>query len=274
MNEAWEGYIPANWFDRNKPENFGRPTTFNLHTYMQVIEQLIDADEVKLALHMLDNPPGWYRDNKPKELVEMRDRLLKQTFDVYAYNESEAHTFTKQELADTIKTDQAYPRADILAAEIKKLNQLVKIPWIYELAPGSGWMAIGLQEQGHRFDYYGKTLNMDSFRQLKGFIDHWRDTPDKDQPTMFVCYELLEHLWNEQDIEHTYKRTGIEFDQIFLSTPRYCYAGGMPGWKDKAIGHLRTWTPKEFQQYAMKTWPGYAWTFHENHTMVMVGKKS
>src|SRR5436189_69462 len=86
-----------------------------------------------------------------------------------------------------------------LLEEIKKLNQEIAIPWIYELAPGSGWLPVGLEKNGHRFDYFGKTLSQKQQAHLEQIIGHWHINPEPDQPKFFVCYELLEHLWRPED---------------------------------------------------------------------------
>jgi hypothetical protein len=102
----------------------------------------------------------------------------------------------------------------------------------------------------------------------------WADEPKADQPKILVCTEALEHAWDEGDIVRAAYKMDQEWDQIFLSTPLGCLGGGLPNWKTRPLGHVRGWTPSEFSEWAMKAWPGYKWTLHKSHSMVLHGKKA
>ncbi len=94
------------------------------------------------------------------------------------------------------------------------------------------------------------------------------------QTKILVCFEALEHMWNPHDLEQAAKKIGVEFDQIYLSTPKYTLFGGLPDWKTRRIGHVRTWTPKEFMEFASNAFKGYSWTYFDSHSMVLKGTKS
>lgn len=254
------------------PSWIGKPRYFNMDTHIANIEQMINADEIDIALYMIDHPPSYYREFPDARLVELKRRLYQQLFDANAYIDCEVPC-SIEELEKTIDTDVCYPRADLLAAEIKKLNQNIEIPFVYELAPGSGWLPIGLNKMGHRFDYYGQTLSQKMSDFLKLHIPYWTDKPKPAQKTIFVCYELLEHLKHPDDIAHSFYRTNIDFDMVCLSTPWNCWSGGMNNWQNRQLGHLRGWTSDDFLAFANRSFQNYTWKLHKHHTLVLVGHK-
>jgi hypothetical protein len=59
---------------------------------------------------------------------------------------------------------------------------------------------------------------------------------------------------------------------VFLSTPKFTWAGGMNNWQERQLGHLRTWTPKEFLDFAQKSFKNFTWIGDfDNHTLVLKG---
>lgn len=252
--------------------NLGKPIYWKPEIHLKAIEQMVCADEITIALEMFDKIPGYYRDHYPNEFKTLKDKIMQCTFDNYAYIECET-PLDLNILSDTIALPQAYPRADVLAEQIRLLNEQGQSPWIYEMAFGSGWLPAGLQKRNYLFDYYGKSMNLDMIRYLEKNIKTWKEKPHKNQKTFFVCYELLEHLKDPTEIKQTLLRSKIDFDMIFLSTPRYTHNGGHESLTDQALGHLRTYTPKEFIKFAQDNFSNYELTFIDHETMVILGKK-
>jgi len=108
---------------------------------------------------------------------------------------------------------------------------------------------------------------------IKNNFTQWQDKPNENQVTIFAGLEIIEHLQDEQELKHTMIREGVEFDQIYISTPKYTWAGGLDSWEDNYLGHLRTYTPKEFIKYFYESFPGYQPTYYEHHCMLICGRK-
>lgn len=235
---------------------------------------MILADEVEKALHLINNPPAYYKDHENQPLKEIKTKLLKQVFDTKAYIDCE-RPIPKDRILSDISGALKYPRFDIIADEIKKLNYHGKVPWIYEYAPGTAWEAVNFERMGLKFKYKAHTLSQvmeHNFRE-NYFKDIWQEKPDDGQPTIFIACEIIEHLHDHREIEHVLLRTGVTFDQIFISTPKYTWAGGLDSWEDNFLGHLRTYTPTEFMRICMQMFPNYQATYYEFHCMLYSGKR-
>lgn len=249
----------------------GKPSNFDVSLHIKAIEQMILTDEVTIALEMMDKLPGYYRDNKPKEIIELKTNLLKQLFDTKAYIDCEG-IVDKKKLTAGVAEELWFPRGQVLFDEIKKYNEQGKTPFVYELAPGTAWIMANIEHQGLKFNYRACDLNGFVETHLKESYSY-KEKPDQDQPSIFVAHELLEHLSNPQDIYHHMVRSGIEFDQVHISTPKYTFAGGLNSWRDNYLGHLRTWTPSEFVRYFSENFIGYQITLFQHHCMSIVGRK-
>jgi hypothetical protein len=103
--------------------------------------------------------------------------------------------------------------------------------------------------------------------------EHWSSKPEPKQRKVFICFEMLEHLARPEEIFHHYVKAGGDFDTILLSTPMYTYGGGMPNWYECDLGHLRTYTPREFLDYAKKHWPFHKWELQTGPVMCLIGEK-
>jgi hypothetical protein len=258
-------------FDITQRENWGKPYWWDLDIHIANIEQFIEADELQMALLMMEMVPGWYRDNYPIELDKLKTKLLSKCEDMFSYSSSVDETYqTKEEIIDLFTSDHTYPRADIIFSEITTTNCN---PWIFEISPGCGWLPIGMENKGLTFNYFAKNLNYKAIERIKKTIQCWSDVPAKEQLKWLVCFECLEHCWDPQDIERAARKMNMTWDKIFLSTPMYTLGGGLKGWKDRDLGHVRTWTPKEFLIWADKTFPGYSWIQKMHHSVVLMGTR-
>lgn len=264
-------------FDLTDLKNVGRPFFWDPKLHEQAVIQMIRADEIQIALKMLDEVPGWYRDNYPQEFKEIRDRVYRQCYDQFDYSsDHDEANFTREQVTEQCLSGYTYPRADILFEEIKRLNSQGSTPWIFEISPSHGWLPVGFSDRGLKFNFFGKNLNQAALDKLKSWLPFgvWDEKPNGGQIKILVCYEALEHMWNPHDLEQSAKKIGVEFDQIYLSTPKYTLFGGLPDWDTRRLGHVRTWTPSEFVNFASKSFPGYSWEFFDHHSMVIRGKKS
>jgi hypothetical protein len=262
-------------FDPTDPKNLGRPLHFDLSVYAEAIIGMIRADEIQLAMHMLDNPPAYYREHYPPELEAIRATLYRNAYDQieYATDDDEFDMANHPTVAvEQWLGNYCYPRGALITAEVVTLNSQGKSPWILDVGCSHGNLPLGLMHLQAGFTYCGKAMNYRAMKTLKDRLgDVWRDSPDPDQPTMLVCTEVIEHCFNPQDVVHTSHKAGVRFNQIVLSVPLGCLYGGLKDWDSRRIGHVRGWTPDEFLAFANKGWPGYQWTIYRHHSMVIHG---
>ncbi len=262
-------------FDPQDIRNLGRPLYFRLDKYIETIEMFIRSDEIQTALWLLDNPPGWHRDNYPPELTEIRNKLYQNTYDQVEYATDNEEAECTREFGEA-QWDNGYmfPRAGIISKIVKEYNDALKVPWIFDLGCSHGNLPLGLLKSGHKFHYRGAGMNHRIIEKVKGWVgDSWRDKPDDGRNTILYCTEVLEHCFSPEEIVHSAYKVGVEFDLILLSVPKYTLGGGLPDWSTRRLGHVRTWTPNEFITFANKHWPGYKWSFHDAFSMVIVGVK-
>lgn len=259
-------------FDVNDPKNMGRPLSFDLDTHVQSIVQMIQADEIQIALKMCDDIPGWYRDNYPKELTDIKNTIYRQTYDQIEYATDDEEAECTREFGEAQwENGYMYPRAEIITS---LLSSIPETPWIFDLGCSHGNLPLGLMKSKQAMNYYGVGMNYRIQNKVKEWVGlDWCDRPKAGQPTILYCTEVIEHCFNPHDIVHTAKKTGVDFDYILLSVPYGTLGGGLPNWEDRRLGHVRTWTGKEFSTFADQAFPGYAWTLYQAHSMVIVGKK-
>ena len=266
-------------FDLNDPNNCGRPLFWNLSNHVIAIEQMICADEIQIALKMCDEIPGFYRDNYPPELTEIKNTLYKQLYDNFDYSSDFAEAnFTKDEVIAQCFSNYTYPRADILANDIKAHHRddtEYIVPWLFEISPSHGWLPVGFDHHDLHFQFCGKNLNQPALAKIKEWLRPgvWTDEPFPGQEKWLVNFESIEHMMNPHDLEQSSKKMGYEWDRIYLSTPKYTLGSGLSDWKTRRLGHVRTWTPNEFSDFAKKAWPGYEWALWPAHSMVLRGIK-
>lgn len=253
----------------------GKPLHWDLTKHIEAVDQMIKADELQIALKMMDDIPGWYRDNYPEELSEMKAKLYQQTYDQAEYGTDDEEAGCEQEFGESQWTNgYMHPRAEIISEIMTKYNSENFHPWIYDLGCSHGNLPLGLMKSGFKFTYLGRGMNWRIEEKVKQWVyKHWQEKPAKGEPAILYCTEVLEHMFNPHDLIHSAYKVGVDFDQILLSTPLYTLGGGLPEWRNRRVGHVRTWTPKEFQEFAIKAFPGYQWTYYHSYSMVLVGKK-
>lgn len=264
-------------FDLNDPKNIGRPYYWDLDAHITAVVQMIRADEIQIALKMLEAVPGWYRDNYPSELAAIRNRIYEQCYDPFDYaSDDDEAGFTQDEIESQCLGGYTFPRANILYEEIERLNKEGSTPWVFEISPSHGWLPLGFAKRGLKFNFFGKNLNQRALEKIKNWlpVGYWAEAPKINQLRILVCFEALEHMWNPHDLEQSAKKIGHQFDQIYLSTPKYTLGGGLPDWNTRRLGHVRTWTPKEFLEFASSSFSGYQWSFYDSHSMVIKGVRN
>lgn len=252
----------------------GKPYYFRLDIWIAAIKMMIASDEIQSAIWMCDNPPGWFRENYPKELQEIKDTLYKNHYDIFEYaNDDDEASMTRDVAEDQWFSQYCYPRATIITDEIKRLNDSGKIPWIFDLSCSHGNLPMGLLKANVKFTYLGKSMNHRAAKKLKEWVGKtWADQPEKNQETILVCTESLEHAWDPQDIVRAAYKMDTKYDQIFFSTPLNTLFQGLPNFESRRLGHIRTWTGEEFRKFMIDNWPGYTWEYFKSFSQVIHGK--
>lgn len=255
--------------------DLGKPKYFDLSKHIEAIDQMIKADELQIALRMMDDVPGWYRDNYPPELAQMKAYLYRQTYDQAEYGTDDEEAECTREFGEAQwDNGYMYPRAQVVSELVGAYNKENKIPWIYDLGCSHGNLPLGLIKSAHTFTYLGRGMNWRIEEKVRAWVGStWANQPTPIQPTILYCTEVLEHMFNPHDLVHSAYKVGVDFDVVILSTPLYTLGGGLPEWRNRRVGHVRTWTPKEFQDFSVKAFPKYNWTYHHSHSMVLVGKR-
>ena len=264
-------------FDQTDPKNLGRPLYFNLQAHIAAVESLIRSDEIMLALKLLDMVPAWYRDNYPPELEELKRKIYEQTYDQIEYATDTEEAECTREFGEAQWTNgYMFPRAEIIANIVREYNQNSCIPWIFDLGCSHGNLPLGLMQERLKFYYKGVGLNGRIVQKVKEWVgEHGCEEPPKPAsfPKILYCTEVLEHCFNPHDIVHTAAKVGVDWDVVLLSVPKYTMGGGLPDWDTRRLGHVRTWTPAEFIDFASKTWRGRKWQLVDAFSMVLVGRK-
>lgn len=259
-------------FDISKPENFGRPYFFDPDLHAQAIEQMIRADEIQIAMEMIDKVPAWFRENPYPRFQEIKQTLYRQSYDAMEYSHDDEEAGHEKEFGEAQwTTAYCYPRNEVIEQLIKDVGRK---PWIADLGASHGNLPLGLSKKGIEFDYLGLCLNSRIEQKLRSWmVSYWKEKPSEGQPTILVCTEVIEHCFDPLSIVHSAHKLGIDFDHLVLSIPLGCLYGGLPDWNTRRLGHVRGWTKQEFYEFANKHWPRYKWQLNVHHSMVLVGSK-
>lgn len=213
-----------------------------IKSYLTIAEHLTATDDTERALKILELLPAKQRDSVPPKIAHLRNEIkskIKLSHDYYneysecdAYNNELDHLFRGQKVLE-------------LALEYQTKGQRVNI---IEFGAGNSWLKIGLEKKGILFNYASDLKNP----EVNGY--------DPELPTIFVAFEVIEHLHSPEIIADFAAR--FSPDHVFLSTPTYTFGEGQPSWRITGIQHLRTYTPSEFTQSVIKMFPGAKEWFH------------
>lgn len=239
--------------------DLGRPKYFSVDKYLDSVEGMIASDEIERAFLMLDNMPAYYRDNVPERAREIRESLHRQLWTPVQY----------------LSVDWGEPDVDGIAAElpgravvlrdlIRQLNEKGQVPRLLECAPGNFWLPRCLEHLGLLFNYEHVGLE----KPDRGWV------VEGSGPSIFVAFEVIEHLSNEFEVYQNYLKFGREAEFVMLSTPFYTYGGGMDDWRSRDLGHLRAYTPAELLAKAQKMFLGRTWQVFGDETIILMGRSN
>ena len=257
-------------------KTLGSCEQFPTQAYLDVMNFLTAYDEPMRALKMLDMVPAFYRDNPIPEMKATEKEI---------YQKLATPHFYSQNIWDKIPDDIAERgqwtlkgtmRGLLIHEDVKKMNAEGLKPHIIDLGPGEYWLPYGLEAEKCDFTYEGLGLQNHAYIQAKKDLEHvWLEAQGQiNRPVIFIACELIEHLHHEADIKTDLLRTGATPSIIHISTPRYTFDGRHERleWRSKGdLGHLRTYTPREFMETVAKMFPEYQWAFADGVIMHMKG---
>lgn len=243
-----------------------------IQAYLEIADYLVRKDETLMAIDVLKSVPGLYRDKPVQEIEELKNLIGSKIFTASDYVNNKEDDVKPN--FDNGKMVLNLARGIVLHDLVTKYNTDGVIPHIVDFGPGDFTIPLGLNALGKKFTYSPIGLRDESTYEAKKLLEHvWctRDVPDR--PILFVAYEVIEHLHHIEEIRNTYDRIKGNKAHVLLSTPTYTYGDGNPTWKERGCPHLRTYTPQEFINVAMKMFPLHNWKYFANEVMVLHGLK-
>lgn len=233
---------------------------FDVSCFIKAAEELLRADETISALNLLSSLPAWYRQNPPKEVTDLKREVQSRVATASFYATSAGYELTAPEDSH-IHVDQTL-RGALLLKEIQELNIKGLQPHLLDLAPGEYAFCRNLIHNKCDFSYQPSFVNWPSYNHYeKYFHDQLIDTNRKDlklHPKVYFCGEIIEHLWQEEELRYEMERQIGLADVIHISTPNMTFDFNCTDWRSKGdLGHLRTYTPQEFMNTVMRIFPEY-----------------
>lgn len=276
-------------------KNCGKPKHFDFQKFISTALELTYSDEVENALKMLDLCPSFYRASQKEYLDSLKENIRsriatpldyshhyleffevasKYEKDMSERRHKEAGVESKfEDLGDMIHESFCYPRGGIMIDMVKTLNDKGITPHIVEFGPAAFWLPHGLRKQGLKFKYKPLTLNQIA---LHGNMKSLEDVIDMDlkksEHHIFVCFEVIEHLWDDSHIVLDYLKQSVDFETVALSTPLHTFDGGSNDDK-RELQHLRCYSLSEFLNYAIRNFPGRKWMQYGGQSQVLIGEK-
>ena len=248
-----------------------KPTHFDVDHALEFINQMVSADEVVTALEMLEKFPAYYRDHPTTSMVLTRQNIMSKITTVQDYFKGEWQEIQPERI---IAEYEQMPRFHYVEELVKKWNAENRVPYICEFGPGQYWLPIGLKAKGYKFTYRAITITDEHQPEAVNYLgDTMVSYGEFAQPQIFVCFEVIEHLFNLAEVYNYYCREHLNAEHVCISTPKYALGGGWKRDHAEMIAHVRTFTPTELMQFCMKYWPFMAWQYIDGAQMVAVGSR-
>lgn len=241
---------------------------FRLNLFLDTAKELLRADETERALWLLDNLPAYYREHVPKAVVELKNEILKKISTTQKYING-VYELEVMDLVNGNGMDETL-RGKMIIKDVEFLNNLGHTPHIIDYGPGEYWLPIVLHKHGLKFTYQDIYLNKFARNKALPLLDPYLIEPNKNEPSIFVAYEIIEHLWQEHEIKTQLLYNHGPADILHISTPAYTYDTDCTDWNQKdELGHLRAYTPQEFSEILTKLFPEYTTFLYVSRIMQM-----
>lgn len=259
-------------------QTVGSVEFFEVDPFLSAAEILVASDDPVRALNVLDNLPGYYRDNVPPEVARLRKEISAKLATPAFYM-----TNTKDDINVELSNKDfinQLTRGQVILQDFRGLNDNAKPVMVVDLGPGDYWLPIGLMhslKEGESFGYMPIGLHDRAAKQALEImgVSQWDNPHDsKWGKKMFVASEIIEHLRDERDIFVEQQRHCPDADIIHITTPFYTFDGREErfDWRSwDVLQHMRTYTPKEFYSVVINMWPDYTWNLLGGNVMHMRG---
>lgn len=240
-----------------------KPVSFRPEPWLEVAKILLNSDETLMALKVLDMVPAYLRDHKSPELEELKREIMARiaTASFYATDKGFELSVDDETCLKHAKT----LRAMLVAQDVKALNENGLKPHVIDMGPGEGSLPFYLISLGLDFTYQQVYVNQPTYEQTRHRFKSVEAVPAKEQPIIFVATEVIEHLHCESEIRFEMEKACGLADIVHISTPLYAFNPFVEDWKKiGTLGHLRTYTPTEFQKTVTEMFKEYAFAYYES----------
>lgn len=241
---------------------------FNIQCFLDAANELVRADEVEKALKLLEEfLPAYYRDHIPPEVIALRNEIMARIATPVSYVTIEDSY--GPDLDDRHDMATISLRGAMMCKDVKAYNDKGHSPHIVDFAPGEFWLPAMLKKKGLVFTYWPILLNKGALPKLKAhYADIIQNDPTDLEPFIYVAFEIIEHLWNANDIKSESLRWKRSPDVVHISTPMYSFDQGCMNWRSRdLLGHLRAYSPMELHGILHKLFPEYDQTLTASQIM-------
>jgi len=251
----------------------GKPKHFDVEHALETVRQLVSADEVITALELLDKFPAFYRENPTTSMILCKENIYRKIATIQDYYKGEWIDIDVDNIVKEYDTPR-YMRCKVVEQLVEFWNKQERIPYICELGPGQYWTPIGMKSKGLRFTYKPITITGGVLHQAIDYLGSQLVTqPEFNQPHIFVCMEVIEHMFNLGDVYNYYYKEGLNAEHVVISTPKFCLGGGYKRDHADMIAHVRTFTTDEFMSFCKKGWPQLSWQYLDGETQIGIGSR-
>lgn len=242
------------------------PKIFTPKPFIEAAEILLACDETLKALELLDTLPMYFVDHPPKEILALKREIMAKvaTATFYAQNEGSELLISDEQC----ETYSGTLRNQLIAQDVKVLNEAKLVPHIYDHGPGEGALPLLLGKAGFDFTYEQVYLNeptrQATYRRFEKYECNETYLKQNNPPRIWISTEIIEHLHEEREIRFEIEQRCVP-DIIHISTPLYTFAPNVTDWKSIGwLGHLRTYSPSTFQDVVRKMFPEYVFAYYHS----------
>jgi len=248
----------------------GKPAHFDVEIAQKFLQMNVDSDNVVNALKMAEMLPAYYRE-KQHDWVELwKKNVWAKVATINDYSSGELKEISKENSL----TEYKAIRFQIVEQLVRHWNDQRRPPFIVDLGPGEYTLPIGLKEAGLEFNYKPIAITNKIPEVALPYIeDVLADKGEFHQPVIFVCFEMIEHLFNPDDVVNYYHRENLNAEHVVISTPHGALGGGWKRTNAEMIAHVRDWTPKELTEFCYKHWGYMNWQLQDGVQMCAVGSR-
>ena len=248
----------------------GKPTHFDLEMALKVAQMIVDSDNVVGAMKFIDECLlAYYREHSSDLIQLWKNNVWKRIATVSDYVQGESLEISIESCLEEFKAT----RFQILDSLVKSWNEKGRVCHVIDMGPGPFTVARGLVANDRKFTY--KPLNIGKIPEhyLKYVESHLKEKPDFHSVEIFVCFEMIEHLFHPDDVINFYHRENINAEHVLISTPHGSLGGGWKRANADLVAHVRDWTAEELINWCRKHWNYMNWQFADGPQMCILGSR-